>query len=332
LAKNYKHLFVMDPLEKLNMKLDSSLRLGQALNKFGHSVFITTPQQLNWNSADESALSECQMLNFPESGLDKLMPRATESQYLSHFDAIHMRKDPPYDMEYIATTWVLDSVSNKVRIYNSPAALRDYNEKLLTFDFKDESIPGLLSSCPKQLIHYLKKSGQGDGIIKPLDMFGGKGIQRVNLNSNEFTEESALALFNEETGKGTYRRLLHPFNNSIFEGEIRIFTAFGKLISACLKKPKAGGYMANTSAGATLQSYKPSQSLTQKVEKVSKDLLEKGIFFIGYDIIGEKISEINITSPRLLASPEDCTDYYSDMSNLIHQDLDNFYRSHTDNF
>ena len=107
----------------------------------------------------------------------------------------------------------------------------------------------------------------------------------------------------------------------IFEGEIRTFTFMGEIITSCIKVPAEGNYLANTSAGAVVKDYQLTGELKQKIESLSKQLLGKGIYMVGYDIIGDLVSEINITSPRLLAANVDDMSHFEKISELIEDDL-----------
>ena len=311
------HLFVMDPFAKLNLKLDSSLRMALSLTKAGSKCYFTTQNQLGWNSKSKFAHSRCAEIIFDSSDASSARLGNFESRGLSFFNGIHMRKDPPFDLNYVASTWLLDAVPENTKVFNNPEALRAINEKLSIFLFEDYADKALLSANPEEILDFLITDCNGEAIIKPLDLFGGKGISRLKA-TNESEKAQVLSQINNETDNGMTQKLVQPFNHKIFDGEIRAFTAGGESISYCLKKPKEGDYLANTGSGATLHSYKPSEKIEKMILDVSKKLMEHGVFLAGYDIIGDYISEINITSPRLLLSDNESSEpYYDKVASLM---------------
>jgi glutathione synthase len=240
---------------------------------------------------------------------------AEERLSLAVANGIHMRKDPPLDMDYFMTTWLLDSAAKYSHVFNHPEALRNFNEKLSVLQLPEMSHQSFVSTQPDLIIEFIKTDCQGDGIVKPLDLFGGRGVFRLNLN--EIKNDRAMELLEEATAKGTELRIIQPFDQKIALGEVRVFTVGGKALSWCLKRPKPGSYLANTAAGASLEPYHPSVDDVLRVEGVAKKLMEKGIYFIGFDLIGGYISETNITSPRLLVAENDGADYYTPWAEWI---------------
>jgi glutathione synthase len=310
----------MDPLGSLNLALDSSIRMMFELTRLGHETYAVEPKHLGWDSRKESAHAHCIPVSFGPSPTE-FKPQPTESMSLKSFDAIHMRKDPPYDMDYITTTWMMDTAVGFARIYNHPNALRSLNEKLAIFLFPDAVRPGLVSADVPEMLAFLKSTCQGDGILKPLTLFGGRGIFRINLNQED-DDESATQKLTEATLDGRSPRLLQAFDSAIYQGEVRVFTAFGQPIAWCLKRPAEGQYLANTSAGATLESYTPTPEEENRVVAVAQSLMREGVALVGFDVIGGYISEINITSPRLLTPPNDQTNYYAQVAKLMAEDIE----------
>ncbi|MCX6128813.1 MAG: hypothetical protein NTX25_07080 [Proteobacteria bacterium] len=217
------HLFVIDPIEDLNLKMDSSLRMARALSDIGHAASICTPSQLEWFSGDSCASVYSQEIAFPTHDINSLRVSPSRRLRLDFFQAIHMRKDPPYDMNYIATTWLLESaVSFGVKVFNAPSALRNRNEKLTIFNFPETIRDGFVSADPNHLLDFIKNKVDGDAILKPLTLFGGRGVSRVNLRLQ--TEDQIIDLLREETQNGQDLRLVQGFDTRIFQGEVRAFS------------------------------------------------------------------------------------------------------------
>ena len=318
------HLFVIDPIESLNFKLDSSLRIAQALRGLGHDVAICTPNELEWAATDGCAVAYTQFLDLDPSDVSRYQLAPKKRLRLDQFSAIHMRKDPPYDMAYIACTWLLDSAAKAgVKVLNAPQALRDFNEKLSIFQFPEAIQDGLLSSNADHLWQFLNDKCNGDAVLKPLTLFGGRGVLR--LNRQQQSEAEIRKILTAETASGADYRLMQPFDARIFEGEIRVFCAGGQAMAWCLKKPHGDNFLANTRSGATLEPYEPNARELHFVEQIARQLLEHGIYYLGFDLIGGHVSEINITSPRLLQASDDNPEPY----NRIARQLDDLLRTNT---
>lgn len=312
-----QHLFLLDPLEKLNLNLDSSLRIAAELLVSGHQVWGALISDLSWSSASSRPFCRAFSLNFLRNQIR--MPESvseTSLIALSEFSAIHMRKEPPVDLRYVSATWLLDRVSDSVHVYNSPEMLRSFNEKVGILNYPDEIAPALLTSDYQQCLSFIVAECSGDAIIKPLDLFGGQGVFRM-VHGDKVAEERLRQELASEA------RLIQPFDRAVFHGEIRAFTLGGRAISWCLKKPATGSFLANTAAGATLHSFTPSSELKNKIERVATDLYSKGVSIAGFDIIGQNISEINITSPRLLCPSDDLYNYYEEIADWITNDCKN---------
>lgn len=318
-----QHLFVLDPLASLNLALDSSLRLMFELERLGHQIFVCEPRHLSWTLGDQQATAWCQHLRFAGAAVH-FSTAAPQSLNLGSMAAIHMRKDPPYDLDYITCTWLLDGAShpdgeaNGPKIYNSPQALRRYNEKLAIFQFPEDCRRALVSADPAALWRFIEHDAGGDAVLKPLTLFGGRGVTRIRLSEGA---EAARQLLATETAGGQQLRLVQAFDPAIHDGEVRVFTAFGHAIAWCRKKPAPGQFLANTRMGAVLEAYTPSVAEVRRVTRVAKALAREGAVFLGFDLIGGYISEINLTSPRLLHGPDDHSDYYSRIAELVAADL-----------
>jgi len=117
--------------------------------------------------------------------------------------------------------------------------------------------------------------------------------------------------------------LIQPFNPAIYAGEVRVFTGFGQPLAWCLKRPAAGEFLANTRAGATLEAYQPTATEVARVSQVAAALHQHGVFLAGFDLIGGYVSEINLTSPRLLQAADDKVDYYAILAAQMESDISN---------
>ena len=281
-----KQLFVVDPVQKLNLKIDTSIHIAKQMHSLGDEIFLCELNDLEFNSNSNSALAHCITLDQAFAGTEELNKSIILP--LSDFSLIHMRKEPPVDADFSHACRLL--AQSKSNVINDPTALLTINEKLAILEFPEFRGPCLISTKRIELKKFLIEHG-GDGVLKPLDGFGGKGVRRVS--PQDFDEMAELKEL----------MILQPFQPEISQGELRVFAVAGKTISWCLKKPAEGSFLANTSSGATLHPYEPTQDLINMVNTMNKRLLDLGITFVGYDIIGDKVSEINITSCLLYTSP-----------------------------
>lgn len=314
------HLFIIDPIEKLNLNLDSSLRMAYCLHELGHRIFIADSEELYWDIKQKSATAKVRQITF-EGSLRALNVVHTTDMTLAEMSAIHMRKEPPFDQGFLTTTWLLDSAKATSKVINDPKALRTLNEKLAIFQFPEYTTEALVSKNVEMLLEFCQNHCQNDAIVKPLDLFGGKGIFRIQLNKESVSDlRTKLQI---ATANNTSFRLIQPFNSDIFFGEIRVFTMAGKPLAWCLKKPAEGQFFANTSAGATLHPFEPSKQLIEMATNIATKLLEEGVYLAGLDIIGDKLSEINITSPRLLTANTDELPYYRNIAKWAETFVDN---------
>ncbi len=297
-----RHLFIIDPLEELNLALDSSLRMARALSARGHRIFFATIRDLSWRSGKDAAWVRGVEATFREKDIH---PEVTSKSLhsLADFEAIHMRKDPPFDLSYIEATWLLDSVASKVRIYNQPAALRNFNEKVSILLFPDDIKPALVSSDASEIIDFIEKECAGDAIVKPLALFGGRGVEHVRIGDGGLSTGEATRQITVMTRDGMEKRMVQPFDKKVYEGEVRAFCVGGEPVAWSLKRPAKGEFLCNTRAGATVEPYKPAAQEIVRVRNVASRLAQAGAPIVGFDLIGGFVSEINITSPRLLLPP-----------------------------
>jgi glutathione synthase len=284
---------IMDPIDKLHPDLDTTMRLSSALKEMGDTVYYCQTQDLSLRNG--KLFAQANVL---------FGSTASQTIEVDTMHSVHMRKDPPYDLHYLSTTWLLDYTNAPV--WNSPKALRDLNEKISILEFPEYIDPVYIGTHKDEMKEFIHSECNNDAILKPLLLYSGKGVQRINaqtLNGIQLGDEPVM---------------IQPFNHAIFDGEVRVFTVCGKALMWCLKKPAKGQYMANSNFGSTRHNYKPSTAESSMIEVVAQALVKKGVYVVGFDVIGGKISEINITSPRLLwPSSEDPTSAFTVFATIV---------------
>jgi len=217
-------LLIFDSVEKMDPIRDTSLQFLDAANFIeSEKVYWTTPEQLGWSGGGELSASIPQARCFLFSKGTNGLPNAqTETTFkpLHEFSTIYMRKEPPVDTLFLSITWMLDralELSPKLRIFNSPAALRGLNEKTIIFEFPDKIAEALVSASPDRITHFSKQFGTDGVVLKPLDGFGGRGV--VHLKPEQLSEKHIRDLL--PTGSAPV--IVQPFDSAVFDGEVRVF-------------------------------------------------------------------------------------------------------------
>lgn len=310
MAKQRTHLFVIDPIERLNLAWDTSIKIAYALYRLGEVIYFCTGRELSRSLHPTGVQALATPISFGEKTSD-LRKGTAERVSLVDFAAIHMRREPPYDLDYIGTLWILDAVSQHVPVINAPRALLEINEKLAILDFPLFTKPAIVSSDPDELMTFASQRCNSNIVVKPLGLYGGRGIEHIE------GERGLLERLHVATLNGKESRMIQEFNQDIYKGEVRAFTVAGKPVSWCLKVPKSGEFLANTRAGSTLESYQPTQREVDVATGVAETLMKRGVLFAGIDMIGGWLSEVNITCPALLSPDRSSLRGFDQMAKTI---------------
>ncbi|MEN8130072.1 MAG: glutathione synthase [Pseudomonadota bacterium] len=284
---------VMDPITTINIKKDSTFAmLLEAQNRGWALFYMEQPDLYVSNGSVHATMHRLRVFDDPQHWhtLDSQVDRR-----LSKLDVILMRKDPPFNMEYVYTTYMLDlAAAEGTVIVNNPAALRDINEKLYTSWFPQCCPPTLVSRHQYRFLDFLKN--HGEIVIKPLDEMGGASIFRIrdsDLNTNVILETM--------TQRGTRMALAQQFIPQYVHGDKRILIIDGQPIPFALARiPAKGEFRANLAAGGTGKGVELTDRDYWISQQVGPLLRDKGILFAGLDVIGDYLTEINITSPTCI--------------------------------
>jgi glutathione synthase len=284
---------VMDPISTIKIKKDSTFAMLLAAQARGWSI---TYMELNDLSVlDGVAMADARPLSVKDDpeGWFELGDR--QSLSLSELDVILMRKDPPFNMEYIYATYILELAERQgVLVVNKPQTLRDANEKLSTAWFPQCTAPSLVTRNPQQILAFLQQ--HKDIILKPLHGMGGASIFRVtenDLNTNVIMETL--------TEHQTHYVMAQRFIPEIQQGDKRILLVDGEAVPYALARvPAKGETRGNLAAGGTGIGVALSQRDFWICEQVASTLKAKGLMFVGIDVIGDYLTEINITSPTCI--------------------------------
>ena len=288
MKKHFKIAIQMDPLESINIKSDSTYILALEAQKRGHSLFHYLPENLIYENGRVSALGNVFKL-FPNK---KIFFKKSKTQkiFLDDCDVILVRQDPPFNMSYITATYLLEMVSDKTLILNDPKSIRDNPEKLSMFNFKNIIPPTLISKNIEQCFNFQKKYKKT--IIKPLYGNGGEGISKLE-GTNTLLKRKILKLISR------YKQpiVIQKYLKEIKEGDRRIILIDGEYVGSVARIPKKGSVTANFHTGGSAKKV-GLVSRDKKICSILKPFLKKKkLFFTGIDVIGNYLTEINVTSP-----------------------------------
>lgn len=297
-----RQIFFIDPLEKLNIRKDSTLMMALTFQKKGIESYVLFEKDfsISNNSADSLEVYTFSG-TFKEDGFYLADFHLGESKHieLNSEDVIHMRIDPPYDTRYQRYLWMLDFLNQRtgVEICNMPLKIMQYNEKLVAFRNQDHSHASFVGSSEtefEKFIDGLKSDGSTHVILKPLDLYSGIGVEKCEINS------SLLDKFKSKVQEFHGAIVAQPFVEDIYNGEYRSVYFDGQELGTILKIPKKGEYMANIAQGAEYEKRELTGELKRICDEVAQELYEDDVRFIAFDLLGGKINEINITCPGLL--------------------------------
>ena len=296
--KPLNFLIVMDDIHTINYKKDTTLAMLWAIADRGHTAHYCQIHDL-W--LDNGALQiDSQSLktfkdpaHFYELG-EKITQPATA------FDVILMRKDPPFDMQFLYSLYLLEYAQRAgVLVVNNPESVRDCNEKLFATQFPELMTPTIVTNKQTHIRDFIKT--HQDVIVKPLDGMGGMGIFRLTADSPNIG--STLEMLTQLESLPVMAQKYLP---EIKDGDKRILIVGGKPVDYCLARiPSQGETRGNLAAGGRGVAMPLSAQERQVAEQVAPVLLQKGLYFVGLDVIGGKVTEINVTSPTCVREIDD---------------------------
>lgn len=291
---------VMDPIQTVNYKKDTTLAMLWAAQDAGFDLFyMELPDLLLRNGQAHGLLRALQVYRDPQNWFSLQAP---EEHPLSGMDVILMRKDPPFDMRYIYATYLLElAAATGVLVANRPDSLRDCNEKLYAASFPQCSPELIVSSHAGTLRAFQEQ--YGDVIFKPLDGMGGSSIFRVKPGDGNIG-----VIIETLTTHGQYPIMAQRFLPAIAEGDKRILLIDGKPVSHCLARiPQQGENRGNLAAGGRGEVRPLTDRDRWIAAQVAPDIQKRGLYFVGLDVIGEHLTEINVTSPTCVREIEAAT-------------------------
>ena len=212
--------------------------------------------------------------------------------FLKDLDVIFMRQDPPFNMDYINNTYVLDSAEKDgVKVYNKPSSLRNFNEKISILEYPEFCTETIISSDKKLIFNFIDK--YKDVVSKPLNLMGGQGIEKLNFSMNDLSDK-----LKKSTKNFKEKIMVQKFIERVYEGDKRILVINGRPSEyAVVRTPAMGEFKGNLAAGGIASIEKLNKIELDIASKIAPKLKERGILIAGLDIVGDFLTEINITCP-----------------------------------
>ena len=292
---------VMDPIETINFKKDSTLAMMLEAQSKGHEIFYITPVSLFIDSGIAFACSSTvEVRDNPTDWFsleDEMIIRLTD------LNAILMRQDPPFNSDYIYNTYVLEMAAREgVNVFNNPRSLRDCNEKVYATEFPQCCTKHIVTSRKDLLTNFVREFK--DTVVKPLDGMGGASIFRLKSS-----DPNLNVILETITHHFTEKVMIQEYIPEISEGDKRILIVNGEPMGAAIARiPAEGELRGNLAAGASAVAKSLSEKDLWICKEVGPSLIKKGLLLVGLDIIGDYLTEINVTSPTCFKEYKELAD------------------------
>lgn len=296
-------LFVADPLESFKTYKDTTFSMMRELQKRGHAIAATEPRHMGWRSGGMVSAT-VRRIRLTGDAHDWFTVTGEAVEALKDFDAVLMRKDPPFDSEFFYSTHLLEQAEREgTRVFNSPRALRDHPEKLALMEFAQFAPPTLVTRSPEAIRAF--HAEHQDIILKPLDGMGGMGIFRVGADGMNLG--SIIETLNQG---GATSVMVQRYLPEIALGDKRLLLIGGKVASYVLARiPQGNEVRGNLAAGGKGVAQPLSDENRAVAEAIAPVLAARGLLLVGLDMIGNKVTEINVTSPTCFQEIHDQTGF-----------------------
>lgn len=297
-----KFAFILDPLDSIKPYKDSSFAMMREAAARGHMLYFMEQQDMVLQLG--RVLGHARKLTLTGDEDDWYRAGEIEVMPLERFDVVLMRKDPPFDMEYIYSTYLLElAEAQGARVFNRPRALRDFNEKLAIAKFNEFTAPSLVTRRAELILKFLAQ--HHDVILKPLDGMAGRSVFRIREN-----DVNINATIEMLTQHGTRTIMSQRYIPEVVKGDKRVLLIDGKPAPFALARiPKPGETRANLATGGTGVAQPLSPRDREIAEALGPQLAKQGLILVGLDVIGDYLTEINVTSPTCMREITDQTGF-----------------------
>ena len=280
--------FQMDPIEGVNINADSSFRLAEEAQARGHALWVYTPDRLVFDEG--RVMATARPFTVKRVQVDHVAFGAPEKIDLSTMDVVWLRQDPPFDMAYITTTHLLDLIRETTLVVNDPFWVRNHPEKLLVLQFPQLTPPTMIARSLADIREF--KHRHGDIILKPLYGNGGAGVFRLDAG-----DRNLASLHEMFTGFSREPMIVQKFLPAVSKGDKRVILVDGEPVGAINRVPAEGETRSNLHVGGRAEKIALTPRDREICAAIGPLLRERGQVFVGIDVIGDWLTEINLTSP-----------------------------------
>ncbi len=278
----------MDPLEAVNIEADTTFLMMLSAQARGHSLWVYTPDKLALEDGRVTARGRSVAVQSEHGAHADFGP--WERRELAEMDVVLLRQDPPFDMAYVTTTHFLESIHPKTLVVNNPAEVRSAPEKLFVTGFPGVQPPTLVTSDPEAIYDF--RARHGDMVLKPLYGGGGSGVVRLSA-----ADPNLDALLELHAMIGREPVIAQKFIPAVSKGDKRILLVDGEPVGAINRVPAAGQVRSNLRVGGRAEAVELTARDRELCGIIGPELKRRGLLFVGIDVIGDYLTEINVTSP-----------------------------------
>jgi glutathione synthase len=283
-----RFVYVMDPMDRVLPDKDTTFAFMRAAQGRGHSALHCEPKDLIVKGGD--VFAKVRHVTVSDAPPHVTFGKA-ETVRLADVEAVLIRKDPPFDAMYLYATLVLERARGRTVLMNDPRGLREGNEKLYALHFPQWMPKTMVSSHEDEIFAFVKQVG-GRAVIKPLDLAGGSGV--MLLNDGDKNAKSIVQLL---TTDGTRYAMVQEFLPAVTSGDKRILLLDGQVLGAINRIPTAQDFRSNIHVGGSVEPVEVTPEERRMVADLAPRLKQDGLIFVGLDVIGGKLTEVNVTSP-----------------------------------
>lgn len=289
-----KFIAQMDEISSINVRTDTTFAILLEAQNQGHEIFYYLPNDLNFDFKAQKLTALVKKISLKNDPRNYYKIIESKSQDLSKFDVILVRQDPPFDMNYITSTYLLEKIKDQVLILNNPTEIRNCPEKVFIADFPDLTPPTLITSSLGEIKKFRQE--YQNIILKPLFSYGGDGVVLLKKDDANLASvfEMMMKLYKTPL-------MVQKFLPEIKNGDKRIILVDGKPVGVIGRVAKSDEVRSNFHAGGKAAKVNLSKRDLEICKKIGPELKRRGLFLVGIDVIGDYLTEINVTSPTCVA-------------------------------
>jgi glutathione synthase len=282
-------LYIMDPVASMIPDKDTTFALLGGAQRRGHENFHAELSDVYLTGGE--LRTRARRLRVNEAAPFAVLEDTPVDSPVETFDAVLIRKDPPFDAHYLYVTLLLEHVRGKTLLINDPRGLRDANEKLYALQFPSFTPKTMVTADREQLLAFAAEVG-GKAVIKPLDGAGGSGVLALTIG-----DQNARAITDILTFEGRKPAMIQEYLPAVRQGDKRILLLDGEPLGAIMRVPRADDMRSNIHVGGSVEPTELTPNERAMVRAMAPRLKADGLVFVGLDVIGERLTEVNVTSP-----------------------------------